>query len=201
MGAMGTLLLTIAVPYPPFGVLISPELLDAARLLFLGDVQEELDDDVAVVRQGALECVDVFEAADSVRLRERPLNVTVDDDLVPPMIEHHHAAVGGQPPPETVQPRQGQLVGAGREHGVNLECPGLEPLGELLDDGALPRKAPSLEHHDNADAGFPAGALELEQTPLQWGHLLAVLVLGDGALRVDFLEHCRNRRPGFWRLR
>ena len=134
----------VPLAHPPGGVLAGEQPFDALFLLFLADVEEELQHQVPVVGEGPLEPLDAVHPL-GVGLAVQLVGLQLLDGLV-----HPAGVQEGDLLEETVEEGlAGLLLRGGGGHGEHLEKPGIDIADDLPDDAALPGSAPSLDEHQH----------------------------------------------------
>ena len=154
----------VPVGDPPGGGRVAGQLLQPFFLLPLADVQEELQDQIAVVSQLPLE--------DVHRLQQRPGPAVLRLHLlqhpaIPASIQHGRLPPGGQIPPEGPQQRPPRLLVGGLRRRIDLIAPGVHLGDDLGDHAPLARGAPALKDQEHRHPRRPQGLLQGGQLLLQ----------------------------------
>ena len=203
----------------PCGRLVCLKGLEALGLFLLADVEEQLDDEIAIGDELALEnpgglgeetCLavtrlhDVINVIANLGLRQMrgPLAAMnhageVFDDLgIPALVEERHGAVLANALPEALHERIAALFFRGVVHRVHGERASVEVLHQFGDTRALARCAPAV--HADDDGELLADALLLQAHELLGELPLALLVffLIDAFLEIGLLEHVLPLRLG-----
>jgi hypothetical protein len=152
---------------------ISAAALEALELLGVGDVQEELDDDHAVVGEHALELVDLAVGALPLLLGREALHTLDEHAPVPRAVEHGHSAPARKRRDEAVQVVVALLVGRRRGELLDAHVAGIERRDQALDGAALAAGVPALEE-DAQRWPEVAGADEPGEREAQLGQARAV---------------------------
>src|SRR6185312_142162 len=158
-------------------------LLETPLLLVLGDGQEHLHQDHAVVDELALELVDLAVGALPRLLLAELLHALDEHAPVPGAIEDSPAAVLGHARPEAPQVVVLLLLVRRRADGVDVIAARVELLGHALDGAALARGVPAFEGEDDGPLAFARLELGLQDLELQLGERALVRLL-VGHLRV-----------------
>ncbi len=152
-------------------------------------MEEELEDDGAIVGQHALKLDDVAVGLAPRLLRDGPVNALVQHAKVPASIEDHHLAAVRHLQPEAPQPGTLLLVGAGRGDGIELEPARVQALGESGDCRALAGSVPAFEDNHRRHAVVPARLFQIVETMLHRRQRPLVLLPREFPLEVDVFEH------------
>src|SRR3954453_12868871 len=174
------------------GILAAP--LEALQLLGLGDVQEELGEDQAVVGQHALEVVDLAVGPPPLLLGGEALDALDEHAPVPGAIEHGHPAPAGQRGDKAVQVVVALLVGRRCGERLDADVAGVERGDETLDGAALAARVPALEQdaqrRPELTASYQAGErqAQLRQAPAVERQQPVLLLARELEREVDVVE-------------
>ena len=135
---------------PPGGVLVRLQALDAAGLLFLADMEEKLQHQIAVVRQGALKAFHAVHPLGVGFVIQRARELFLHNLVHPARVQKGELPGLGDLFKKAVQKRlAGLLLCGGGGHGKDLEKAGVDVLDDLADGAALSGGAPSLDEHQH----------------------------------------------------
>ena len=148
----------------------------AARLLLLADLEPVLEQDHARVDDCLLDEGNELEEPGRLLFRAKAHDRFDPGAVVPASIEDHDLTPGGKVGDVAlhVHLRAFTLVGGGQCD--DPEDPGAHPLGEPLDDAALSRGVPALEHDAHLGVLLHDPALQVHELDLQALELLLVLL-------------------------
>ena len=77
----------------------------------------------------------------------------------------------------------------GGANGMNLETPGVEHLGETIDDGSLAGRVPPFEHYHDGHPLRARGTLTLPETKPHFRKDLLVGLPGDLLVEIEQFKH------------
>ena len=139
------------------------------RLFLLGNLQEKLENDGASIPHLSFESPHVRIGLLQILRSEGIIDLSVQEASVPTAVENRHAFRGRRPPPEAPQKGAELFVPTGGCDTGHLETSRIQRLDHLVDDGALPRSAQTLDHNEYGDPEFTT-------LPLQVGQLLRLFL-------------------------
>ncbi len=173
---------------------IAQEGAEALLLFLFRDVQPELDQHLAVVRQPALEFVDLRVGLTPDFFLHELVAPLDQHAAVPRVIEDCHLAVVWQHHLIAPQEVISLLEWCRRAAGIGPEQPRIELFREFLDDMPFAGGVPAFQANHDRDSCLPRSILQPAQLLLQLRHGLCVGSLGELFLQVNRFQHDTSRR-------
>src|SRR5262249_1406755 len=147
--------LVVALPvlgrHAPARLRVLLELLETLFLRLLRDVEPQLHDERAVVREHALHAHDLFDPVLELALSHVPAHAREDRVRVPVAEEDAYFALLGHPLPEAPHPRPARLLLAHRPEGVRFDVAWVHPLVQEVDGLALAGAFDAVHEDDDRE--------------------------------------------------
>ena len=167
----------VLLGHPPLCTLLSRQLFLTLAHLFFGNMQEELDDHIAVVHQPLFEAVDLIYMTQVGDLIDLILHPHHGDLLIPGLVHDRPLARSGDCLP--VSPHHGLalILFRRRQHIHNRKPSRIKIQYQLLDHRALPCPAPAFKKDDYRELFFFDRRVQSCQLLLQSPDLRTILLL------------------------
>ena len=184
-------LLPVRLRHPPGGIRIFGELGKALFHLLFWEVEEKLQDEIAIVRERPFETENVVHVRAVFLLRDPVFQPERRYLLIPGAIHDRELSLLRNRLPVAPEHGIAELCLRGRLRIHNREPAGIEILDELLNHEPLSRTAPSLKEDNDGEPGRTKRRIQRGERPLKPLDLRAVNFLGELFLKIYFFQQVR----------
>ena len=179
----------VALRHAPAGVFVAHEFFLPVRLLLGGDVQEKLDDEIAVLRQLPLKRVDALHAAVCFVNREIVFQTGAGDLRIPALVKNRHLSALRRAPPVPPQKRIALFLRRGILGVVDLEEARVECLNHAGNHASFAGRIPALKQNDDRQLALLHAVLELGKLPAHLARFQTVFNIRHVAVEIDVIQH------------